>query len=161
MQCFWQKLAQEFKKRAVYNIIHCGNISVKDVGLKELSDFQIFYNLRPDQKVEHNFANWHQISAENPVVEIDGYKFYVQLDLGVDLLEKSEMDMYKLCLGLRRKYPEIGFVLCGFTNEGLYEEGQEVRIINPGDVLKDRNFVVICLPRAEITFGHVPVDPLT
>ncbi len=157
---FWQRLAGEFKKRGVSRIIHCGNLALSDIGRPELADFQVFYNLRSDQKNERCFRNWHQISGEKPVVEIEGYRFYVQLDLGASLLEKSEVDMHMLCLNLRRKYPEISFVLCGFTNDAFMEEGQEVRIINPGDILNDRNFTVICLPRTEITFGHVPVNPL-
>jgi hypothetical protein len=75
-------------------------------------------------------------------------------------MEKSEYDMHKLCLKLRRKYPRICFVLCGFTNDAFYEEGEQVRIINPGDIVKDRNYVVISLPCAEITFSRVPVEPL-
>jgi predicted phosphodiesterase len=157
---FWQKLSEEFRDRGVKYIIHCGNIIPSDIGRNELSSFQVFYNLRPDQKNERSAGNWHQISIDSPIVEIEGYKFYVQLDLGADLLEKSEIGMHKVCLDLRRKYPEISFVLCGFTNDAFLEEGQEVRIVNPGDILKDRNFAVICLPRTEITFGHVPVDPL-
>jgi predicted phosphodiesterase len=157
---FWQKLTEEFKKRGVNHIIHCGNISLNDIGRPEFAGFQVFYNLRPDQNNERSFGNWHQIPIETPVVEIGGYKFYVELDLGAALLGKSEIDMEVLCLDLRRKHPEISFVLCGFTNNAFLEEGQEVRIINPGDILKDRNFTVICLPRTEITFGHVPVDPL-
>ena len=160
-QSFWLKLAEELRKRDVKRIIHCGNIALGDIGRPELADFQVYYNLRLDQKHERIFPNWHLISNEAPVVDIDGYKFYVQLDLGADLLEKSEYDMHKLCHALRKKYPEIKFVLCGFTNDAFYEEGEEVRIINPGDILKDRNFTVICLPRTEITFGHVPFDPLS
>ncbi len=158
--CFWKKLTEEFKRRDVRHIIHCGNIALADIGRPEFADFQVFYNLRPDQESAGTFENWQKITIENPVVPIEGYRFYVQLDLGADLLDKSEFDMHKLCLGLRRKYPEISFVLCGFTNDAFLEEGETVKIINPGDVLRDRNFAVICLPRTEITFGHVPVDPL-
>lgn len=154
---FWRNLSDELKKRGVRHVIHCGNIAISDIGRSEFADFQVFYNLRPDQKNERSFANWRQIPIENPVVEIEGYRFYVQLDLGADLMEKSEVDMYRLCLGLRRKYPEISFVLCGFTNDAFYEEGQEVRIINPGDILKDRNYAVVCLPRTEITLAQVAV----
>lgn len=157
---FWKKLAEEFKIRDVKHIIHCGNIAVDDIGRPEFDGFQVFYNLRRDQRIERNFENWHQIPAESPVVEIEGYRFYVQLDLGVDLLDKSEREMHKICLALRRNYPEISFVLCGFTNDAFLEEGPEIKIVNPGDILKDRNFTVICLPRTEITFGHVPVNPL-
>jgi len=157
---FWSKLAEEFRRRDVREIIHCGNIAVSDIGRPELAGFKVHFNLRADQKIEQSHEGWHQILADNPVVEINGYKFYVQLDLGIDLLEKSEVDMHMLCLNLRRKHPEISFVLCGLTNYAFMEEGQEVRIINPGDSLKDRDFAVICLPRTEITFGHVPTDPL-
>ena len=157
---FWEKLRKEFKDRGVEKIIHCGNISINDIGRPELAEFQVFYYLREDQESKKTFENWTPISFANPVVEINGYKFYVQLDLGAELLEKSEVDMHKLCLSLRRKYPEISFVLCGLTSDAFLEEGQQIRIVNPGDVLNDRNFAVICLPRTEITFGHVPVDPL-
>jgi predicted phosphodiesterase len=157
---FWGRLVAEFERRGVKYVVHCGNIAIRDIGRPEFQHLNVYYNLRKDQKDPGSPPNWHLIPAENPIVEIEGYKFYVELDLGSALLEKSEVDMYRLCLDLRRNYPEISFVLCGFTNDALLEEGQEVRIINPGDILKDRNFTVICLPRTEITFGHVPVDPL-
>ena len=97
---FWSKLAEEFKKRGVKHIIHCGNICTKDVGCKALDEFEVHFNLRLDQKVADPPKNWHFITADNPVVEINGYKFYVQHDLGLDLLDQSEFQMHKLCLGL-------------------------------------------------------------
>ena len=45
----WGKLATEFKKRDARTIIHCGNISLKDIGRPELENFTVYYNLRPDQ----------------------------------------------------------------------------------------------------------------
>lgn len=157
---FWKKLAEELKQNNVNHVIHCGNIALGDIGRPELSDFQVFYNLRPDQKNLSQPKNWHLILQDDPVVEINGYRFYVNLDLGASLLDQSEFGMHKLCLKLRRKHPEIGFVLCGFTNDAFLEEGEQVRIINPGDVVKDRNFAIVRLPVTEITFAHVPVEPL-
>ncbi len=158
---FWKLLAEEFKKRNVSHIIHCGNLAVEDVGREELSNFLVYYNLRPDQKNPDTIPkNWHLISQEEPVVEINGYRFYIQLDLGAALLEQSEYDMHKLCLRLRRKHPRISFVLCGCTNDAFLEEGEQVRIINPGDTVKDRSYAVISIPCVEITFNHVRVDPL-
>lgn len=158
---FWTGLRDELKRRGVSHIIHCGNISPADIGRPELSDFMVLCNLREDQQAVKNAAtNWQQIPLDNPVVEINGYRFYVQLDLGAALVEKSEFDMHMLCLGLRRKYPEINFVLCGFTHEAFLEEGEQVRIINPGNIINDEHFAVIFLPSNEITFGCVPVPPL-
>lgn len=158
---FWKLLAEEFRKRGVLDIIHCGNIAISDIGRPEFEGFKVHYNLRADQKYEQqDHKNWIQVTAENPVVDINGYKFCIQLDLGADLLEMSEFNMHKLCLGLRKKYPEIRFILCGLTSHAFYEEGAEMRIMNPGGVLNDRNFAVVCLPRTEITFSHVPVSPL-
>ena len=157
---FWKRLADEFRKYNIKHIIHCGNLAESDIGKEELENFEVYYNLRSDQKNLTTPKNWHLILGDQPVVEINGYRFYVQLDLGADLLEQSEYDMHKLCLKLRRKYPRICFVLCGFTNDAFYEEGEQVRIINPGDIVKDRNYAVISLPYAEITFSRVPVEPL-
>jgi predicted phosphodiesterase len=157
---FWDNLAKEFRKRGVKSIIHIGNIAICDVGHKALKDFEVYYNLRSDQQLKAEVEippNWHN---ESPVVEINGYRFYVQLDLGADLLEQSEYGMHKLSLKLRKANPEISFILCGLTSYSFLEEGQEMKIINPGDTVRGRNFAVICLPRTEITFGHVPVDPL-
>jgi len=157
---FWKSMAAEFKKHNIRHIIHCGNLVERDIGIEEFKDFEVHYNLRPDQKNPSAPANWHLIADSWPVVEINGYRFYVQLDLGAELLEQSEYDMHMLCLTLRRKYPGISFVLCGFTNEAFYEEGEQVRIINPGDIVKDRSYAVISLPVAEITFSRVPIEPL-
>jgi predicted phosphodiesterase len=159
---FWQLLAKELHARDAKIIIHCGNINLCDIGKKELKDFVVHYNLRADQQNPTNVPqNWRLISTENPVVEINGYFFYVQLDLGLDLLSKSEISMSMLSLEKRRKFPEISYILCGFTHNALYVEGNEIRILNPGDANKDRNFAVLCLPRNEITFGHVPIPPLS
>ena len=157
---FWENLADEFRKYDIKHIIHCGNLAESDIGREELKDFEVYYNLRSDQKNLNAPKNWHLIPGNQPVVEINGYRFYVQLDLGADLLEQSEYDMHKLCLKLRRTYHGISFVLCGFTNDAFYEEGEQVRIINPGDIVKGRNYAVISLPRVEITFSHVPIEPL-
>ncbi len=158
---FWEGLRKEFAARNVQHIIHCGNINVEDIGREELKDFTVRYNLRSDQqKPEDEPENWRLIEPGDPVVEINKYRFFVQLDLGAKLNEQSELDLHRLSLNLRREYPAISYILCGFTNDAFLEEGQQVRIINPGDAVKDRNFAVITLPRAEIVFGHVPVDSL-
>ncbi len=155
---FWQLLAEEFKKRDVKNIIHCGNLALEDIGRPELNDFTIFFNLRPDQKIKESLpVNWQLIHEEEPIVKINDYNFYVKLDLGALLLDQSEVDMHKFCLSLRRKYHDIDFILCGFTNNALLVGEEQSKILNPGDVFKNRGFVVICLPRSEITFGHVPL----
>lgn len=158
---FWQELADSLRDRGVKNLIHCGNISLKDVGRKELNEFCVYYNLRMDQKIpDIRLENWKIIDSENPVVKIGDYRFYIQLDLGAVLLEQSELDMYKLSLSLRREYPEIDFILCGFTYQAFLEEGEQATIINPGNVINNQNFVVITLPAKEITFSHIPSKAL-
>ena len=157
---FWERLRKELLDLNVRHVIHCGNISVKDIGRPEFSEFEVYYNLRPDQQKPEASKNWHLIEPGNPVVEINEYRFFVQLDLGAALNEQSELDLHRLSLRLRREHHDISYILCGFTNDAFLEEGQQVRIINPGDIVKDRTFAVITLPRAEILFGQVPVDPL-
>ena len=80
--------------------------------------------------------------------------------MGATLFDKSEIDMYRLSLEVQDKYPEARFILFGFTHNGFYEEGENMILLNPGDVVKDRNYAVISLPRNEITFGHIPTEPL-
>lgn len=171
---FWQKLADEFDKRGVQYIIHCGNIALDDIGRPELKHFtKVRYAIRADQKSGYERLkkasaipeNWVVISEENldekgAVVEINNYRFYVQLDLGLKFMTVSELGMDKMAMEIRRSYSEIEFVLCGFTREALLVGGQPVFTINPGDANTDRCFAVICLPRKEITFGHVPYDAL-
>lgn len=157
---FWEMLTKELSSRDAGTVIHCGNIATEDIGRPELANFCVYCNLRPGQinKAKSMPPNWHLIDPAYPVVEINGYRFYVQLDLGMDLLEESEVGMHKICLNLRRQFNELDFVLCGFTRHFLFEEGEQICIVNPGDVVQDRNFAVICMPRKEVTFGHVPRD---
>lgn len=159
---FWPKLVKEMQDRDVKHIVHCGNIAMDDIGLPVFADFTVYCYLRPDQvKPKVVPANWHMISANEPVVPINGYKIYVQLYLGAELMEKSEYDMHKMLLQLSMKHPEITHVFCGLTRNASMEENEHhIRIINPGDIVKDGNFAVVCLPREEITFGHVPIEPL-
>ncbi|MFA6228409.1 MAG: metallophosphoesterase family protein [Patescibacteria group bacterium] len=165
---FWDRLRQEFAARGVNYVIHIGNIDLSDIGRPELAGFDVYYNLLPEQIEDLNIAdtwgdipaNWHRIDPETPIVSIKGQRFYVKLDLALEFMDLSEMGMDVLAMKIRQKFPMTNYVLCGFTNEALYYEGQQIRIINPGDVNHDRNFATVCLPRHEITFGHVPVDPL-
>lgn len=165
---FWSRLRQEFINRGVSHIIHCGNIALGDIGRPELADFEVHYNLLPEQIKAMNVANtwgsvpknWHQIDPAEPIVDVNGQRYYVKLDLTLEFMGLSEMGMDELAMKIRQQYSMTNYVLCGFTSEALYYEGQQIRIINPGDVNHDRNFVTICGDRHEITFGHVPVDPL-
>lgn len=165
---FWPRLRQEFINRGVSYVIHCGNISLEDIGRPELADFEVHYNLLPEQAVDMDVAdawgkvpnNWHRIDPDKPIVDIKGQRFYVKLDLALDFLQLNEMGMDIMAMKIRQQFPMTNYVLCGFTNEALYYEGQQIRIINPGDANHDRNFAIVCLPRNEITFGHVPIDPL-
>ncbi len=159
---FWHLLVKEMRKRDVKVIIHCGNIDPSDIGRPELSGFKVYCNLRRDQKAPKEIPdNWEIIkNSESPIVKINDYSFYIQIDLGIDLLSESEFDMHNTSMKLRRKFPEIDFILCGFTHNALLVEGEQIKIINPGDIIDDRNFAVICLPRKEITFGHVPVKDM-
>jgi putative phosphoesterase len=172
---FWSKLAKEFKNRDVKDIIHCGNIDLDDIGRPELADFTVNYAIRSDQrrkyqelkKIEGKIpGNWKLIGegCENPdngnIVDVRGYRFYVQLDLGLELMKISELGMDSLATAICRKYPETKVLLCGFTREALFVEGEHVTTINPGDANKGRRYAVICYPRNECTFGYVPVDPL-
>jgi len=157
---FWKKLAKEFRDRNVGHVIHCGNISHEDIGREELTDFTIYYFLEQKQTKASAPLNWRQINREEPIANINGYQFCVQPDLAASLLDESEQDMHKQCLVIKQTFPEISFLLYGGANDCFLEEGHQIRILNPGDCLNSRNFAVICLPLEEITFGHVPVDPL-
>ena len=158
---FWANLAKQLRSKQIKDIIHCGNISLKDIGKPELDEFNVHYFLREDQKNPSSVPNnWKLIPLENPLVEINGYKFYVQLDLGVTIPEQSEFDLHRLSLHIRNKYPETSFILFGSTNYAFLEEGEQVRIINPGDVVRDRNYSVVTLPNTEITFSSILPPPL-
>lgn len=160
---FWQKLRKEFDSRNVSHVIHCSNIAVSDIGIAELDGLQVYYCLRPEQQTisKKSLLNWHLISREEPVVTINDYQFYIHFNLARILLEESEVEMDKECLKVLEAYPEVSFILYGGSNDGFLMGGQRARIINPGDAVLSRNFAVIHLPITQITFGHVPIDPLS
>jgi predicted phosphodiesterase len=165
---FWQSLAQEFKKRGVKEIMHCGNLDDRDIGRPELADFLVHYNSLNVQKSGKDAPkripdNWIPIGRKSKkkerVVEIGGYRFCVQFDLGEILNDKSVSQTGSLRLELRREYDEPDFVLCGFTHNCLLMGGVPPYIINPGDIINDRNFATIELgQKVCITFGHVPIN---
>lgn len=158
---FWKKLSKEFEDRGVKYIIHCGNIATKDIGREELNNFIVyFYSLPGQQNLTFTSKeNWHQVRLSDPLIEINGYHFLIQFNLALELLDKSEVEMHRYVLGVKRDFPDVDFILYGSTPEPFLEE-QDVCYLNPGDAFRGRHFSVICLPRKEITFGHVPVDPL-
>jgi predicted phosphodiesterase len=157
---FWKKLAAEFDRQQVTHIIHCGNIASADIGRKEFEEFQVHYNLLLNQQDPGGPENWHCIPYADPVIDIEGYYFFVQYNLGASLLDKSEMDLHRLSLLVQKEHPEVKFLLFGFSHNGFYEEGQQMVILNPGDIVKDRNYAVIRLPSNEIVFNQIPVEPL-
>lgn len=153
---FWQQLAIEFYERDVSIVIIDGGFRPSDIGRRELADFQVFYNLLPT--IEDNFskpANWHFISNDNPVLEICSHYFLIQHKLGIDLDGKTEVEMIKFIREQSQKYQHIDIVICGGIHDALFEEQQEVMIINPGDARNHRKFVTICFPRCEVTFSSV------
>jgi len=159
---FWASLAKQLKKRRVRDIIHCGNISIGDIGRAELKGFDVHYFLRKDQKNPSNIpGNWKLIRREDPTVEVNGYKFYVQLDLGATIFEESEVGMNQLSLRIRKHYSETSFILFGSTNYAFLEEGEQVRIINPGDVVRNRSYSIVTLPTTEIMFDSILPPPLS
>jgi putative phosphoesterase len=169
---YWGRLVQEMQNRGVNQLIHCGNLALDDIGRPELKDFTVHFAIRPDQKVQYLKkkaenkipGNWKVLAEdklnEGALVHINGYNFYVQLDLGFQFITMNEHGMDSIAMKIRRDHQETEFVLCGFTREALLVEGQQVVTINPGNVNADRSFAVICFPRREVTFGHVPYDPL-
>lgn len=158
---FWRDLKRRLKKQNVRNIIHCGNLATADIGIKELKDFNVYYNLRKDQSNPAKVPeNWKLINPECPIVRINGYRFCVQHGLGRDLLFQSEMGMLGISLKLVEQYPAIEFILFGLTHQAFLEENEQVQILNPGDVVKDQSFAIIELPRNEITFSRILPEPL-
>lgn len=157
---FWIKLCRTFKAAGVTHIIHCGNIDNNDIGLPCLEGFEVFYNLRSDQEDNKNKPNnWHAISSETPLVEINGYKFLVQLSLGTELLDQSEVQMHKKSLGLQIQYAGVHYILCGQTRTPFLEEAQNVILFNPGGGINGF-YGIISLPQHEITFGRIKPNPL-
>jgi predicted phosphodiesterase len=105
--------------------------------------------------------NWKKIEMqEEPIVDINGYKFFIHPNLASILLQESEVEMNRECLEIQAQYPEISYILYGGSNETFLMGAGRVRILNPGDAVQSRNFAVVYLPVTQITFGSVPVDPL-
>ncbi|OHB75105.1 MAG: hypothetical protein A2Z25_01535 [Planctomycetes bacterium RBG_16_55_9] len=158
---FWDNLAEELRKRGVKHIIHCGNISIEDIGREELSDFTVHYFLRKDQKNPSNVPdNWQLIPLKERMVVINGYKFNIQLELGETILKKPEAELDEILSKTRGEHPETDFILFGSTNYAFLEEGTQARIVNPGDVVRGRNYAIITLPTTEITFSSILPPPL-
>ncbi len=157
---FWEKLAPALDAYGAKTLIHCGNIKLSDIGRPELEKFQVHFNLRADQAFKGVLpSNWMRIPLEFPVVDIEGHKLLVQLDFGALIAEQSEVGLAALSQDLLRKYPEIGFILCGFTRTAFLEEGELVWVINPGDA-RSSSFAVIGFPTTEVIFDNIPFDPL-
>jgi predicted phosphodiesterase len=159
---FWMNLAARFKERGIEHIIHCGNISINDIGRQELEDFHVHYFLREDQTnlpVVPN--NWELVPWQKPIVDINGYRFCIQQDLGVSIIDKNEIDMHKISLETRQTYPETSFILFGSNNYAFLEEGEQVRIITPGDIVRGRHYTIITLPTTEITFSSIAASSLS
>lgn len=153
---FWSQLAVEFKERDVSIVVIDGGFRPSDIGRIELSDFQVFYNHLPIQgEIHHKPDNWHRISEDNPVLELCGHYFLIQHNLGIDLDGKTEVEMVKFVRQQSQKYQHIDIVVCGGIHDALFEEQQEVMIINPGDARNHRKFATICFPRCEVTFSSV------
>ena len=128
---------------------------------------KVYFNLNRGELKVKIPANWEQLKATEIIdglnimnFQIEGHHFSVQLELGAGIGGKSEKDLDQLALEVRTKYPEVRFIFFGISRDSFLEEGQNVFILNPGDIFKDRGFALIELPLYEITFDHIPTDPL-
>jgi predicted phosphodiesterase len=154
---FWGKLANTFKEKSVTDIIHCGNINLEDIGLPELSQFNVHYKLIENQERIEEPDKWQEIKGKT--ISINGYEFFIQWDLSSELIHKSEHDINCLALQIQKKHPKIKFILSGFTHTAVYEEDPNVIFLNPGDIIQGRNYAIIEMPNYEITLGKIPYDP--
>ncbi len=153
---FWKQLAVEFYARDVSIVIIDGGLKSIDIGRPELSDFKVFYNLLSSEIDNPSKPdNWNLIPSYNPVLEICGHQFLIQHKLGTDLVGKTEVDMVKCIYAETKKYQHIDIVVCGGIHDALFDEQQEVMIINPGDARNHRKFVTVCFPRCEVTYSSV------
>jgi len=164
---FWIKLTDELQRNNVTHIVHCGNISPDDIGIRPFESFEVYYNANRGVPSKKPPANWYPLEVKEVIdgrnimnFEIKGHYFSVQLELGAGIRDKSEKDLDKLSQEIKTRYPEVRFIFCGMSRDAFLEEGQNVFILNPGDIFKDRGFVIIDLPLCEITFDHIPTDPL-
>ena len=157
----WEKIEKKFKQKKVTHVINCGNVSIDDIGHPCLADFQVYCYLRNDQHYDASIPNnWHLVNAENPVIDLLGYRFYVQHNLGLELLNQSEKQFFHTSKAIQSKFPELNFILCSSTDCPILEEAQSVMVISPGDTRHMNDFTIIELPRYEITFGRIQNDPL-
>jgi len=154
---FWESLRKEFKKRDVSTVIVDGGFLSRDIGRPEFSDFQVFYSLTADQSdAVYKPDNWNLVLPGNPIVDICSNRFLIQHGMGIDLDGKTEVDMIKLVREQSKKYQHVDFVVCGGIHNALFEEHDEVMIINPGDARNHRKFTTICFrPHCEITYSAV------
>lgn len=152
---FWEKLRQEFKRRDVSVVIIDGELLSRDIGRPEFFDFQVYYSPSLCQNNDH-CPNWHPILAEDPIIEICGNNFLVKHSIGIDLDGRTEKEMIDLVRAESKKYRHIDIVVCGGIHNALFEEHDEVMIINSGDARNHEKFATVCFrPHTEVTFSEV------
>ena len=152
---FWEKLRIEFKKRDVSVAIIDGDLLDRDLNRPELADFLVYYSPAPSQ-VGKLAGNWRAVFPENPIVEICGNNFLIQHSLGLDLDGKTEVEMIQLVRNESKKYKHVDLVVCGGIHNALFEEHDEVMIVNPGDARNHQKFATVCFrPHTEITFSGI------
>lgn len=158
---YWAKLAREFHDRGTSVIIMCGNHWGGDIGRPEFSGFDVHYNILPHQQSLPGSvpSNWHRINPDFPIVEINGFKLLVDYDFGMGLSEQEEYGSLTMAAEMSKKYRNhhVDFLLCGQSQDALYEEGDSIAILCPGNSRNRRKFATICLPRREVTFGAVRI----
>jgi len=156
---FWVKLVQRLKDLHVEYLIIVGNIHIDDVGkipgLEEIKE--IHYHLRHDQINPAKLPeNWRLIKPDKPIIDINGFRFYTDYDLGASILSKSEITLGTYAADVVKRHTATRFVLFGLTYISMYFEEEFLNFISPGNVVNDRNYVIIELPLQEITFGRIP-----
>ncbi len=157
---FWHKLVEQFKLAGVEYVIHCGNIANDDIGRTEFDSFsRVFFSPEKRQGELKRPANWEPIDPIRPVVDIEGYQICVQFSLGEEVIGLSERELYQMSVKLIAKH-WADIVLFGVTPDAFLDEIENVVIINPGNVIKGRNFAIIELPKGEYSFSRIQMDPL-
>lgn len=161
---YYNKLKNHLKTRHdITNLIHLGKIDVTDIGREELSDFKVYLNLSMQKIDEFEKLgkplppNWVYMEGGKKYVEVGkGFKILFEPNLGMEIKKRSEEDLFDLEKRLVAEDENLTHVC--FDSHLPHCSGLDlIKVISPGNSVKDRYYSVISHPKNEITFGRIPL----
>lgn len=136
-------------------ILHTGDLVDSHWNHLLFDDFEMYvFKTSQNQNIPQLKNNWHILDENNCLLEFDGVKFYMNHNLGMEVLQTkmkeilddlSRVQVWQMTKQIRDKYGYVDYVLFGHSHHVFLHCDHGIVMLNPGAWFKKLMYVVIVI----------------